>query len=115
MLLQAAAPPADGARQLGIFAELELLNVVADLNMPTADQVLLDLVTMIATDEATVDGVTAAVELFQQYGLIEIAFGQPGWSRAEFLSRLNQTIEHLDDMDPDNTRAEAYAWSLANV
>lgn len=88
--------------------------MVADLNLPTADQVLLDLTRLIAGDEATPEGVAAAIELFQRYGLIEAAFGPNGWTSTRFLATLRETIDLLDDADQDDTRAAEYVLDLAN-
>lgn len=125
-LVTAAGPPAgttEPARLVEAFAELDLRNVTGDLDQGdatgdqaqrAADQVLLDLTRMIAADEETADEVAAAIELFQQVGLIEAAFERDNWTAARFLEGLRHTIDLLDDDDPDSRVAMKYARELAD-
>jgi hypothetical protein len=117
-LLDLAKDPAlartDSAELAGAFEALELLRVTTELDRPAADQTLLELIKLVATDQVIAGDILTAIGLLKLYGLLETTSERNAWIADHLLAELRETINRLDKADPNHTAAEQYVHDLAN-
>jgi hypothetical protein len=115
-LADGSAPPA--AQLDTALAALQLQNVANLLNdrpnQVAADRSLLALATLVAQGAHMPGAIGTVIDIFDRYGVLDLAFTGAGMSPAEFLAQVNAAIETLDFQDPDNSATEDYARDLAD-